>query len=84
MATESESPTQPQNAESEPQGKALDFIRGIVRPVVTLVLIGAFTAAYLRVMWKVQLNADVYVGIAVGFTNLVSAAAGFWFGQRNR
>ena len=68
----------------EPFSKFLQLLRGSVRPVVTSILVGAFTAGFLRAIWSIDLPKDVWTGIVVGFSNLVSMAVGVYFGQRNR
>ena len=52
--------------------ETLDFIRGVVRPVVTMGLVGAATAA----VFVGRLDAEWLAGAA-------SMAAGFWFQARN-
>lgn len=68
----------------EPFSHFLQILRGSVRPIVTAGLTVAFTAAFLRAIWAVDLPKDVWTGVVVGFSNLVSMAAGVYFGQRNK
>lgn len=68
----------------EPFSHYLQLLRGSVRPVVTALLAGAFTAAFLRAIWAIDLPKDVWTGVIVGFSNLVSMAMGVYFGQRNK
>lgn len=62
----------------------VEVIRGIIRPLVTLLgfIVLAALAAYVVV--TNELPEAVLVGIVTGFVNLVGVAVAFWFSQRNQ
>lgn len=66
----------------EPFSKFLQLLRGSIRPGITLILAGAITVAFLKILWTVNLPMDVLTGVILGFSNLVSMAVGVWFGGR--
>lgn len=68
----------------EPFSKFLQVLRGAVRPIVTLALVGALVIAFLRVLWTAALPQDTLVSIVVGFIATVGTVVGVWFGARNR
>ena len=67
----------------------LDFIRGITRPVVTLMLVGTLCGIVVHLLWDArirqvpELSAEVWAGLITAFTTAVAVAVGFWFASRN-
>lgn len=63
----------------------LDYIRGIVRPLVTLMLVTTLCVTFIKIITKVtipDLSADVFIMIIAGFISSVSTALAFWFASR--
>lgn len=59
----------------------VDTIRGLVRPVVTLLVILALVVVLVFLVVKFA-DLDMAKTVLVGFMTLVGAITGFWFGQR--
>ena len=68
----------------------LDLARGLVRPVVTLLVVGVLCAIVVRLVWNVRLSgtvelpAEVWAGLIVSFTTTVAVIVAWWFASRNR
>ena len=60
----------------------LDTIRGLVRPAVTILLVGGFTAF----AWYSLVNIEdkaVLASVVSGFVASATTVVGFWFASRN-
>lgn len=61
--------------------EVLDFIRGLVRPVVTIMVIAALLIVLNKLVAKFA-DIEMAKTVLVAFLSLVAAATGFWFGSR--
>ena len=64
----------------------VNFIRGITRPAVTLLLVAVLCAVVVRLVWSTvipSLPVEVWVGLFASFTTAVTVAMAFWFASRN-
>jgi len=64
----------------------LEFIRAVVRPIVTLEVITAFVVIVVRIFWNSTLPlmpVEVLIGFITAFTTTVATIAAFWFAQRS-
>ena len=59
----------------------VDTIRGLVRPIITLLVILALVVVLVFLVVKFA-DLDMAKTVLVGFMTLVGAITGFWFGQR--
>ena len=65
----------------------LDLIRGLVRPVATLGVLGTLCAIIIRLTWGLVvpvLPEAVFVALLASFTTTVGLIVAFWFGNRTR
>lgn len=69
----------------------MDWLRSIVRPVISLAVIGALVALVVAIVcWLLGAPADPTVAskvlpdVIMAFLILVATISGFWFGSRNR
>lgn len=65
----------------------LDLIRGITRPVITLLLVSTLCVVVLRIVRVSSipgLSPDVWLVLIASFTTGVATAVGYWFGSRGQ
>lgn len=63
----------------------LDVIRGLVRPVATLGVLGTLCAIIIRLTWGLVvpvLPEAVFVALLASFTAVVTTVTAFWFASR--
>ena len=75
-------PNPDQQDPGEPFSHLLQILRGSVRPLVTLILVGALTTAFMYVVLIRDLSIEVLTGIVVSLTSMATTVVGVWFGQR--
>lgn len=64
----------------------LDFIRGSVRPIVTLQFTTVLSAIIVKWIWSTPfppVPVEIIIGLVSAFTTTVATVVAFWFAQRS-